>query len=1439
MLKARKRILSLVLALLLTLSSMFMASGAFADLEETEANLELADTGYNVYGLADNVQDGQILQCWCWSFNNIKEMLPTIAAQGFTAIQTSPIQPIKESTNESWSTLMNQCWVVYQPVAFNIEDNYRNAFGTKTEFKAMCAEAEKYGIKVIVDTIFNHTANDMSGNTIHPWIPSEIRNDTNCWHDITKNIYDFDNRYDTTHYCLTGLPDLNTSNSTVQKHCINFLKECIDAGADGFRFDAVKHIETPWDASGTKSDFWPNVLNAATEYAQETKGFTPYYYGELLGTPGNGLGTDAYTEYMSVTDTGANDIRQAVCDGNASGAARSGISCGAAPSKTVQWTESHDNHKDDGTRFISDHNINKTWAIVGARDEVCGLYLARPENMDTTMIGDADVTSWSYPEVKAVNKFKNAFRGQSEYLASSGSVAYIERGTSGVVLVNTGGTYYNNVSVPAHKMASGTYEDVITGNTFTVSNGYISGDIGDTGIAVVYNADETGSLSKGSVTEFSLVGSFNSWSTSENIMVAKDSAVATTSVILQKGTYTFKIKGGDLWFGNKGTISDTTGSGGWTFNPGVDENCTLKTSAAGKYTFSFNTATQKLVVEYSEDTSSGVYVKGTFNDWDSSAQMAYSENSNIVTATLQIPKGTYSFKIHNREIGSWYSNVSRIQDSTGSGGWTMKTSVSDNCAFAATGGTYTFSFNLSTNKLVVSYDSSDAPQSTTATAAVETTPEEKDPAYYLLGEFNNWTEENPLLYTEDEDILTATLEIQEGTYGFKLYKPDTKLWYGNSATINDTTGSDEFILENGAGKCYLNASGGTYTFTLARSTKELTVDFVPFEEDTPAEPEVSQYFLRGDFNDWESVDEMTSEGNSTNVTIMLELDEGVYSFRVHNKTKAYSYGNNGNIKDTTGATSWSMHQSADDATLTATGGTYLFSFETTERRLSVTHFPVGVDPNEPVNPTLEEYTVIFVDYDDSVIDTQVVIEGAAASAPSDPVREGDEKYHYVFTGWDTPFIEVTEDLTVKAQYEQKINEYKVTFLDYNGDILSIQSIPYGEDALAPSDPVRAGDAQYSYTFKGWNGDYTSVTKDVVVTALYDENINEYSITCNSGNFEFVGESAAKYGDSYSFKINVNEGYELVYVLVGESTLTPDANGLYTIDKITGDIQINVVVIKEIPVNIFAGVSVTLESDFSLNYYIKLSEDVLADETARVEFTLPNGYIYSVYAKDLTPVNGFYVFNCPVSAKEIANNMSARLVTSTFTGDDFAYSVKSYAEAVLSSNEPEHQKAKPLLKAMLNYGAYAQKYFGHNLSVLANESLSEDEKLLNSPDLSAYKFELYGEDENVIYYGSRLSLDNKISVKHYFIIKDEENLPQFTVNGKEVTAENIGKYYEVKIDGILAHNLDAEIIVKAGNLTLDYNALSYAQLAVDGTNQKLSDVMKALCSYNTEADAFVS
>ncbi len=497
----KKKITSIALVLCMLLSCVsvgcFTSNAAAKNDASVSASSTSSSVGANDYGLADNVQDGQILQCWNWSFNGIKNNMQKIAEQGFTAIQTSPIQTIKETTQNR--TMSGSWWVYYQPSTFNIETNGQNACGTKAEFEAMCEEAHKYGVKVIVDAVLNHMAND-GDNTISRTVIPDIRDDSSCWHDVSRNSW-YESRWDITQFCMGGLPDLNTSNTKIQNYAKSFLQECIDAGADGFRFDGAKHIETSID-SGFASNFWNNVLGATTSYAQSSRGITPYYYGEILDGPaGSNDKNNAqnilnnYTSMMSVTSNNvSDDIRNQVNGGNAQGAARSDLTysdgSAPAPSKAVLWNESHDTYANGSSSGQSDTTLKKTWALVGSRAESCGLYLARPRSA-SDQIGTASVTAWGDKEVQAVNQFKNSFIGKTEYLSSENGYAYNERGTEGVVIVNCSGTS-GNVNITAKKMAAGTYTDQISGNTFTVSNGRISGNIGSTGIAVVYNPKPAG-----------------------------------------------------------------------------------------------------------------------------------------------------------------------------------------------------------------------------------------------------------------------------------------------------------------------------------------------------------------------------------------------------------------------------------------------------------------------------------------------------------------------------------------------------------------------------------------------------------------------------------------------------------------------------------------------------------------------------------------------------------------------------------------------------------------------------------------------------------------------------------------------------------------------------------------------------------------------------------
>ena len=288
------------------------------------------------------------------------------------------------------------------------------------------------------------------------------------------------------------LPDLNTANTTVQNMVRDMLIEAIDCGVDGFRFDAAQNIETPRDSDAYKSMFWANTMDPAKQYAA-SKGKTLFSYGEVYYDAWGGDNVlDDYIWYIGhVTEPNIGmEALGGVQDQNASKVAAVNYKNNRSASNNVLWVESHDSYY-SGTGYggtqtstVSNESIVRAWAIIGSRADATGLYFARPGSEYVTSA--TTDTTWKSKAVAEVNKFKNYFRGKSEYLATSGKVAYNERGTAGVVISKLDGA--GSVSLTANRMASGTYYDQITGNKFTVSNGKITGTVGSTGVAVVYNA---------------------------------------------------------------------------------------------------------------------------------------------------------------------------------------------------------------------------------------------------------------------------------------------------------------------------------------------------------------------------------------------------------------------------------------------------------------------------------------------------------------------------------------------------------------------------------------------------------------------------------------------------------------------------------------------------------------------------------------------------------------------------------------------------------------------------------------------------------------------------------------------------------------------------------------------------------------------------------------
>lgn len=439
-----------------------------------------------------SMKDGTILHAWCWSFNAIKENMAAIKEAGYTSVQTSPINAVVVG-NGGDKKFTEQWYYHYQPTAYTI-GNYQ--LGTEAEFIEMNRVAEQYGIKIIVDAVLNHTTSD------YKKVSSEITSITK-WNRGNNEIENWKSRWEVTQKSLLGLWEWNTQNPEVQQYLLKFLKNAVADGADGFRYDAAKHIELPGEYPNEfGSNFWNVILNNGTEFQ----------YGEVLQ---DNISRDAdYANLMSITASQyGHSIRDMLRNRNVHAGNLGNYQAGVDPSKLVLWVESHDTYANGKTdsesesAWMSDEDLKLGWAMITARAKGTPLFFSRPVGggngvrfPEQTKMGDAGSNLYKDPTIVAVNKFHNAMVGQSEYIRNPNgdtTVAMIERGTQGAVIANLSDSEKSlNTET---KLANGTYKDQISGKTYTVSNGRLSGSIARRSVLVLTNGESFDNLASLSV----------------------------------------------------------------------------------------------------------------------------------------------------------------------------------------------------------------------------------------------------------------------------------------------------------------------------------------------------------------------------------------------------------------------------------------------------------------------------------------------------------------------------------------------------------------------------------------------------------------------------------------------------------------------------------------------------------------------------------------------------------------------------------------------------------------------------------------------------------------------------------------------------------------------------------------------------------------------------
>ncbi|CCZ54784.1 uncharacterized protein BN771_02132 [Clostridium sp. CAG:75] len=281
----------------------------------------------------------------------------------------------------------------------------------------------------------------------------------------------------------------------------------------------------------------------------------------------------------------------------------------------------------------------------------------------------------------------------------------------------------------------------------------------------------------------------------------------------------------------------------------------------------------------------------------------------------------------------------------------------------------------------------------------------------------------------------------------------------------------------------------------------------------------------------------------------------------------------------------------------------------------------------------------------------------------------------------------------------------------------------------------------------------------------------------------------------------------------------------------------------------AGYSLSLTGNIGVNFYMELSNKIIADKDAYMQFTLPNGTVTKVpvsAAQTNTTIKEgttYYKFPCEVSSYEMTQDIKAQMFDGNGKcGKEYTYTVRDYAQYLIDHVDL-YQDAYPFAVAMLNYGACSQKYFNKAVDDLANKYLNDDEQEI--PD----RFDGYIDNfvankaENKVlgqFAGLSMVLKSETTLNIFYEPKEGIDVSKlkFLVDGKEITPVKRGQYYILSLKNIKANELgnSKTFTVTDGTNTLsgEYSAMMYCYQVLQAKEGTYADdlvtLVKAFSDY---------
>ena len=353
--------------------------------------------------------------------------------------------------------------------------------------------------------------------------------------------------------------------------------------------------------------------------------------------------------------------------------------------------------------------------------------------------------------------------------------------------------------------------------------------------------------------------------------------------------------------------------------------------------------------------------------------------------------------------------------------------------------------------------------------------------------------------------------------------------------------------------------------------------------------------------------------------------------------------------------------------------------------------------------------------------------------------------------------------------------------------------------------IANSDGTYSFAYNGQNLAMGTKYSSMTLGEIYDD---WYIIDLGDGLYNVQNADRGNYIEWYASKNNFSTYYDakddqfqLSFYVIGKGILNSDAEEP---EQVTNEV---------IAYGMYLG------SDLNMVFNLHLNENSQVIVTVGEQS-------YSYYANQLSLCeDGSYDVYIPLAAAQMADEIVVKFVTNGVEGDSEIYTVKEYADYILTDvNNDFTDEDKALVQAMLNYGGAAQAYFGHNTENLVSTQFGTEE----IPTAEIDDMLVEDTSGDISFYGASLIYRDRLAVRFYFTGNVEGKL--FTVQGKEVEAMQNGDLYYVEIGDIMPYELDKQYTVTADGLSVTYGPMNYIARMSQKEDAALQNLMKALYNY---------